>query len=657
MTHSVHPIRMFAAALVALLVLLPLAGAAPAGAAKPGGTAPANDAFASATVVGGLPFADTVATRKATKAADDPAACAGYVRSVWYRFTATSGQRVVVDTIGSGYDTLLAVYTGSQGNLTQVGCNDNANGTKQSRVAFDPANGTDYAVMVGARTTKGGDKLQVQIGHPPVADSSAPSIPVLALTEADTDMHAAGTTLFYNPAGNGGTFTVGATASDAQSGIAHVAFPAVFGGDAANDTSLAYSHAYSWNTGASASGARDVSAVNGAGLSASAAFTVTPDSGAPSVAITAPAAGEPVSNGRTVTANATDALAGVDTVEFRYCPGTSCAFGAGTPIGTDTNSPWAVDWAGQPGDGAYAIVARATDHVGNTADATVVAVNVNNSDTTAPTGPALTITENETDEHVNGTTLYYRPARKHAGTFTVTAVTADAETGVQRVAFPAVFGGDAANDTTAAYQQVYAWRAGATASGAKTVTAVNGLNLTADAAFTVVPDLQRPVVAIATPSQGSKVRKGDVLTATATDALAGVAKVQFRYCPGTTCTWSKAKPIGTATSAPYSVTWTKTPAPGTYTILAMATDNVGNKKISKGRVLKLVSGATSPAIAKSAQDAGSDAAPLEPTAPVTTTLESAATSDAAVASAAAAQDQPSGLRGRDQEGGGGSDGA
>ena len=61
-------------------------------------------------------------------------------------------------------------------------------------------------------------------------DTTAPSTPVLTLTETVPDAQVAGSTLFYNPtAGHAGTFTVAATTTDAESGIAQVAFPAVFG--------------------------------------------------------------------------------------------------------------------------------------------------------------------------------------------------------------------------------------------------------------------------------------------------------------------------------------------------------------------------------------------------------------------------------------------
>lgn len=84
---------------------------------------PANDNFADATPVGGLPFSATVDLRSATTEAAEPTpSCVGLQRTVWFSFTATSVEslRATVDDSGAG----VAVYTGtSLGNLSEVGCN------------------------------------------------------------------------------------------------------------------------------------------------------------------------------------------------------------------------------------------------------------------------------------------------------------------------------------------------------------------------------------------------------------------------------------------------------------------------------------------------------------------------------------------------------
>src|SRR3712207_8062727 len=48
-------------------------------------------------------------------------------------------------------------------------------------------------------------------------------------------------------------------------------------------------------------------------------------------------------------------------VEFRYCAAATCSWASGVSIGTDLTAPFSVNWTGQPADGTYTIVARATD--------------------------------------------------------------------------------------------------------------------------------------------------------------------------------------------------------------------------------------------------------------------------------------------------------
>jgi hypothetical protein len=112
---------------------------------------PLNDNFANAqALLGG--FASVPGNNvNATKEAGEPnhAGNAGG-HSVWYEWTALSTKSVTIDTIGSSFDTLLAVYTGnSLTALTLVASNDNLGpGTLQSRVNFSATAGTVYRIAV-----------------------------------------------------------------------------------------------------------------------------------------------------------------------------------------------------------------------------------------------------------------------------------------------------------------------------------------------------------------------------------------------------------------------------------------------------------------------------------------------------------------------------
>ena len=111
---------------------------------------PTNDNFGSARVVSGGSFDVTGNNRNATKQTGEPnhAGDRGGA-SVWFRWTAPSTRFFTIRTIGSNFDTLLAIYRGtSVGGLTRVVANDDAAGGFQSRVRFRAIRGTTYRIAV-----------------------------------------------------------------------------------------------------------------------------------------------------------------------------------------------------------------------------------------------------------------------------------------------------------------------------------------------------------------------------------------------------------------------------------------------------------------------------------------------------------------------------
>ena len=121
-------------------------------------TPPPNDDFDAAIFITSTPFADTQETLEATTDAADPVPCGNPspAKSVWYRFTASSGGTLTADTFGSGYDTVLSAWTGTAGNLNLVDCNDQAGGGDQSEITFTVTPGTTYFFMVTAFLADGG---------------------------------------------------------------------------------------------------------------------------------------------------------------------------------------------------------------------------------------------------------------------------------------------------------------------------------------------------------------------------------------------------------------------------------------------------------------------------------------------------------------------
>ncbi len=116
--------------------------------------APANDLFPNARPVslGGTYIQQWLG---ATDSATDPTpSCAPFAGTVWYRFTAPLTGRITIDTLGTSSvdgiaDTVLAVYTGWEGNLTEVACDDDGAANYLSRVTYTARQGTTYHIVVG----------------------------------------------------------------------------------------------------------------------------------------------------------------------------------------------------------------------------------------------------------------------------------------------------------------------------------------------------------------------------------------------------------------------------------------------------------------------------------------------------------------------------
>jgi Divergent InlB B-repeat domain len=140
---------------------------------------PANDDLSHARSAGGsLPSRENFATNKlATKQGSEPnhAGDPGGA-SVWFKWTAPHSEAVSIDTCGSSFDTLLAVYTGSAVNsLTPVASDDDGGGgcDTRSKLLFDAVGGTVYRIAVdGKGAAQGFVELSIE-GAPSNDDFAA----------------------------------------------------------------------------------------------------------------------------------------------------------------------------------------------------------------------------------------------------------------------------------------------------------------------------------------------------------------------------------------------------------------------------------------------------------------------------------------------------
>ena len=126
-----------------------------------------NDDFDAAKLITSLPYGDEVNTLAAAPPppTDDPTTSGGscgasqHSATVWYKYTPSATGQLRVSAVGSNYDTILAVWTGTRGHLKQVKCNhhNSTNAGNESEFDFQAAGGTTYYVeLAGYRTAGGG---------------------------------------------------------------------------------------------------------------------------------------------------------------------------------------------------------------------------------------------------------------------------------------------------------------------------------------------------------------------------------------------------------------------------------------------------------------------------------------------------------------------
>jgi len=130
---------------------------------------PPNDNFANAINITSATFMDDEDSSGATTETSDPTpTCAqqftaaqgntgghanGAYNTIWYKYTPTLAASLNVDTIGSSSDSVLSIWTGTQGALSLVACNDDITPgvVLQSQLSGVPlVAGTTYYIMVGS---------------------------------------------------------------------------------------------------------------------------------------------------------------------------------------------------------------------------------------------------------------------------------------------------------------------------------------------------------------------------------------------------------------------------------------------------------------------------------------------------------------------------
>lgn len=114
------------------------------------------DAFADAWTVGvGVATTYSVVTTGFTTETSEPLTCP-VSATAWFSFTPSTSGVYQIDTIGSGYDTGLSVYTGTAlANLARLAFDDDTGGSSTSRLVLELIGGTQYYIQAGAGPSAG----------------------------------------------------------------------------------------------------------------------------------------------------------------------------------------------------------------------------------------------------------------------------------------------------------------------------------------------------------------------------------------------------------------------------------------------------------------------------------------------------------------------
>ena len=144
---------------------------------------PANDNYPNAQTIYSTPAVVYGENSCATKQPWEPTYGGnGGGRSVWFRWVAPMTRQVVVNTEGSGFDTLLGVFHHVPGTATLIGDNDDVvHGVVQhSEVRFNATAGNEYRFVVDGFDGASGS-IVLNVDPPPNDDFTG----CLALTGAD----------------------------------------------------------------------------------------------------------------------------------------------------------------------------------------------------------------------------------------------------------------------------------------------------------------------------------------------------------------------------------------------------------------------------------------------------------------------------------------
>ncbi len=160
---------------------------------------PSNDAFDKPAILVGASGSITNSNRAATRQAGEPVHASNPGgRSVWYQWTAPDNGVWKLDLSGSSFDTLLAVYSGTNiAGLTPITSNDDASATNStSRLLFTAIKGASYRFAVDGFNSSQGEPYATSSGSLKLTWSIEALAP--AITRMSTNRGRAGDSVTIN---------------------------------------------------------------------------------------------------------------------------------------------------------------------------------------------------------------------------------------------------------------------------------------------------------------------------------------------------------------------------------------------------------------------------------------------------------------------------
>jgi hypothetical protein len=309
---------------------------------------------------------------------------------------------------------------------------------------------------------------------------------------------------FYNTAGSG-NINITVNAIENGSGVSNVTFPLTEGltGSGADTISPFNSRdtgsAYSWDSDSIFAGTLTLVCYDNLGNYATVDMTIDLDTEGPSGGYVTYRNGYYTTASVTIGLNAgTDGRSGLNTTHLMLwrqsatlSAGSCGGYGTWSVINSSVTNP-AIDGTVVSGN-CYKYMVQAFDNVYNNVNYT--SANETKIDTSPPSCTLGSLAEDSMFSHVSGTTVYYNS--QGTGYWNVTATTADSDSGINNVTFPALTGvTGSGSDTTTPYRSrdvsAYQYGGSSTYSASASFTCYSNSGTSASGSYTVTRDITAP---------------------------------------------------------------------------------------------------------------------------------------------------------------------